>query len=488
MATSFQAAAAECPPLTSPGAAAPPSGRASTVGPLALAAILVAILLANYCLRHNLDRANRHVNSFLGVYYKDQLPEIYSLQWWQYLLPIKCLTGSWCSTSLLTVHGLELLLGSPHRVYYLANAVMLVTSFCLSWWAFRSLVFTVTLSLCLAFSTVNYHVYVVSGGVALPLIVSYLLFFLFCQYKLLEAGCRYAVWAPAGVIALLLLALSYESWLDCVAWMWLAYPVVIALLYRARDRRHLVATAVLVAVTLAAVGYVIAKRQLGHGQTAGSESDTVFNYGLGNAVLAVEDVVCHYFTLLYVTVSTYLPPEVCSYSVSSWALGPERIVALQHGYHDTHAHLVAYNHMFLWRFYAGVAVAVLGYWFWRRLGAAWRNPTRDSLALFLFLSMVMVSGPTHMLVKYRPMHSTPFLGYHSFFGVVGLSLLLAALADACRRHSRRPRVAWVVIAVLWANVVYCGLARPSLLSHMATQCGFPPYPDPLANLRALTGF
>src|SRR5262245_12116165 len=196
-------------------------------------AILPAILASNFLLRYYLDQASIHVNSFLSWRYAEQLPDIYAMSWWQFFLPMPSLTGAWSTTGLLTVHALEHILGNAPRVFYLANAVMVISGYVLSWHVFRSLVFTVTFSLCLAWSTFNHHVYLVFGPVAVPLVVTYLLFFLFCQYKLMQPDCDYGIWVPLGIVSMLIYALSYEAWLDCVAWMWLGYPFLMALAYRA---------------------------------------------------------------------------------------------------------------------------------------------------------------------------------------------------------------------------------------------------------------
>src|SRR5262249_25623763 len=150
-------------------------------------------------------------------------------------------------------------------------------------------------------------VYLISGSVALPFIVSYLLFFLFCQFKLMQPKCRYAIWGSLGLLSMVVYALSYEAWLDCVAWMWVAYPFLIALAYRADDRqRTKIGAMLLVGVTVGAICYVLIKTKLGYGQGAGSESDVVFNYGARRAIVGIEDVIVHWFTLVYIAISTYL--------------------------------------------------------------------------------------------------------------------------------------------------------------------------------------
>jgi len=469
-------------PRSTPAAGVP----ASRLGWAVHLGILLLIVGSNFVVRSLLDRAGTNVKSFLETNYPNALAEVYAQPWWAYFLPMKALTGAWQTTSLLLVHALEHVLSSPAEVFYFTNAVLVVTCYCLSWNVFRSMVFTVTFTLCFAWSTFNHHVYVISGSVALPLIVSYLLCFLFCQFKLMQPGCNYRVWAPAGLLSLVVYALAYESWLDCVAWMWLAYPVLIVLAYRAADYQRVKVAAAIVAVTTVAVlGYVVVKTQLGFGQQPGSESDVVMNYGLQHAVIALEDVIANWFTLVFIAITTYSPPILFNGSISSWRYGTEELIALQHGYHEQRAYLVGYSHLFLWRFYAGFAVAALLYGLWRTLGAAWREVSTTNVANSLFLLMTLMPGATHMLVKYRPMHSAPFLGYHSYFGIVGVTLLISYAMMWIHTNGRHRWLAWAVIVGVWVNVGYCALSRPSMLSHMAVESGFAPYPDAWKNLKEL---
>lgn len=447
-------------------------------------AIVLLILASNFFVRCYLDKADTHIKSFMETVYPNELAEIYALPWWAYFLPISAITGCWQTTSILLVHGLEHILGSPVRVFYFTNAVLVVTCYCLSWHVFRSLVFTITFTLGFAWSTFNHHVYVVSGSVALPLIVSYLLFFLFCQFKLMQPTCNYKVWAPLGLLAMAIYALAYEAWLDCVTCMWVAYPVLIALAYRAGDQRRVKAGVAIVAVTtVVALAYVFVKTQFGHGQQNGSESDVVMNYGMRRGIVAIEDVIVHWFTLVFIAITTYTPPFLFNGSMSSWRYGTDHLIALQHGYHDHKSHLVGYSHLFLWRFYAGFAAAGLVLGLWKAARASWRTPSTTSVAILLFLLMTLLPGTTHMLVKYRPMHSAPFLSYHSYFGIVGVTLLVSYLTMWVHNHVQRRWLAWAIVGLVWVNLGYCAVARPSMLSHMAVECGFTPYPDAWVNLK-----
>lgn len=464
--------------------ATPTETRRSLLGTAVLAGTLVLLLALNFGVRRYLDRCDQTVGSFLTIAYKDQLPTIYAKPWYRHFLPAPELTGSWSTTGLILVHGLEQFVRKPYHVFYFTNALMVSAAFLLSWAALRSYWFSTTFGLCLALSTHNHHVYCVPGTVIMPLIVTYLLCFLYCQYKLLQPGSRLVLWSSLSTLSLLVYALSYEGWLDGFVYLWLAYPLLIALLLKQGDRRRaLVAGASLGAVTLVAIAYVVVKTKLGHGQSDGTESDVVFNYHGADRLVAIEDVISHYFTIFYISFSNFFPPEFLVNSVSYWKLGPEHLIALQNGYHSTHTHLVPANHIFLWRYYAGFACAICGMLFYKTVRRAFAAPSVHNVACALFLLMVLVAGPTHILVKWRPMHAVPTLGYHAYFGVVGMALLISYGIHYAMQNFRRRWLAYGLTAVCWLLLGYGALARPAMLSNMNAVVGFTPYPDAMQNFR-----
>src|SRR5262249_55233530 len=145
----------------------------------------------------------------------------------------------------------------PARAYYLGNALLVTTAFVLSWAALRSYVFSTTLALCFALTTYNHHVYLQSGTIALLFVQTYLVFFLYSQYKLMQPDCNLKIWIPAFWISLICYALSYEGWLDCPAWMWVVYPFLILVAHRRGDvQRVRMGACILAAVTFVAVVYV----------------------------------------------------------------------------------------------------------------------------------------------------------------------------------------------------------------------------------------
>ena len=454
----------------------PPSRRTLWL----MVGVLLFFLIANFVLRAHLEQAKTFLWDYFSVAYADTLDKVYAKPWYRLLLPIEEWTGSWTSTSLALLPPLTKLTGSYPRVYLLLNALFVSTAFFTSWIAFRSRIFTITFTACAAFTTYNYHVYACTGSVNQYFIVSYLLWLLACQYRLFTTDGPKRGWWIGWSAAFVLFVLSYEGWLSYVVWTWLMAPFAIltARKYGRSDQARLAAT-LLVVVTLTAGAYVLVKRDYGYGQTSGSESDVVFNYD--DKMLAFEDIVSNFFTIFYTVVTNYTPPALVT-SNSLQTHTPAELIAAQNGYHTNQSHLVPYNHLFLWRFYAGVAATLfVGVLIWL-LRNTWQNPTRERFVILALMLMTLTGSPTHMLVKWRPMNVEPFISYHFFFGVIGLSLLLAygTYLAATRLTSRR--WAAVLIGLVWFDIGYCALARPALLNRMCSEVQMGTYPDPWKTL------
>jgi hypothetical protein len=98
--------------------------------------------------------------------------------------------------------------------------------------------------------------------------------------------------------------------------------------------------------------------------------------------------------------------------------------------------------------------------------------------------MILVAGPTHSMIKFRPMKSTPAMTYHVTVGILGASLLLSWLATTAWRHWRGGPQAVLLVVAMWAMIGYGALARPPYLSHLAAQAGLGEflYPNPMKTL------
>ncbi len=444
--------------------------------------VAILSLLALNCLwKFYVDHASRYIVSYVGVYHQPLLAILSRKRWWEYLLPMPELNGGvWATTGILTVYGLELLLGSAPRAYYLVTSLVIATAFFVSWRVYRSLLLSSLIGLSFALTTYDYVSYALSGGVITPLVVTFAMLFAYSQYRLFLGGGNGLKWG-FFFLALALYALSYEGWLDFVVGQWILYPVVVYAFYRQRDRgRAKMAVAILMATSLAAAAYVLVKVSTSYLtlHSPGLEADTVFNYRGRYLLIGVEDVIANVITLFFTAITTYLPPQVFNFSLSSWYFGDKQIVALQNGYHPTHTQLVAYSHLFLWRFYAGIAIALFGVIYVRVIRRLVENPTPSMLSIFTFMTASLIGSPTHAMVKMRPMHATPLLGYQVYLAVVGVTFLMCYGVHYLNSTMQSRRWLPLIVALFCLNLFFCALARPSLLSHMSVLSGLGPYPVP----------
>src|SRR5215813_10976695 len=114
---------------------------------------------------------------------------------------------------------------------------------------------------------------------------------------------------------------------------------------------------------------------------------------------------------------------------SSWQYGPDEIVALQEGYHPQAAHLTHYNHLFFWRYYAGFALALFFIAYWKVVRAFVERSDIQYLVLFVLMTGTLIGSPTHLIIKWRPMHAAPLLGYQVYLSVISWTLLVCYVGN-----------------------------------------------------------
>ncbi len=445
---------------------------------------LMVLLLGNFVLRAVLEDSAHNLIYYFKIAYADTLSNVYSRPWYQLLLPIKEWTGSWTSTSLVLLPPLTNFLGSYSTLYILLNLVFVSVAVLTSWFAFRSLIFSLTMGLCAAFTTYNYHVYSCSGSVNQYLIVSYLLMVLLGHYKLLTTRDKRNWWRGFWGVSLLLYVLSYEGWLDYVVYLWLTIPFFLFVTRKHGDTRqfnHLVK--ILSIVTVTALIYVVLKVKLGYGQSAGSESDTIFNYKY--PIVGLEDLIGNVITIFYTIITVFIPGELIS-SNSLRFIGDKKLIAMQNGYHADKSFLVPMHHLFLWRFYAGFALAVFLYWLSKLGRSILQKPVFQNIVPFCFMMMIITGAPMHAIVKWRPMHALPYMGYHFYFGVIGVMLLMAYCCHWLYANRSKHRWAWGLICLIWVDVLLCAFLKPPYLSFAVKYLGVGAYaPRPLKVLLKL---
>lgn len=420
--------------------------------------------------------------SFLEYFYKPQIPIIFGqLPWWRLFLPLRELTGSWCTSTLILIYYLERLL-TPAGTWELLNAVAIVTAFWTSWAVYRSAVFSLTLAICIGFGTQFYHAYPLTGGISSYALVTYHMLLLFTVVQVVRNVQPGWVWRSAFALSLALNVVAYEGWLDLLVLAWVVCPFVFVMLQRqARRAEAWRAVRVVLGMTFVGILYIVVKVKLGYGQAEGTESDVIFNYT--SLWPVVDDLVGNVFTHTFLSVSNFLPPFLVGAS-SFYRLGADPLLAAQHRYHEAFSYLVVMNQVFFWRYYAGIVFAAVVLALYVASVRGWKRPSAWSMAAGVFLIMLLVAAPTHTVIKYRPMNSEPAMTYHVTVGVLGMSLLLAWLLTTAWREMSNRTLASAAVGLGWALILSSAFTRPPYLAHMAAQSGLGTslYPNPLQAL------
>lgn len=409
---------------------------------------------------------------------------------WRLLLPLDIGDGysRWSTTGLSVVALLQTVV-STSTIFLVFNVALIVGSFYLAWRCTGSRPFSYALAACSAVTTQYHWTYMNAGVLPLYLMSLYLLWQLAAYVWLVWKGAPGAPRHPRAVFvtSLVVLALSWEQWLD----YWLFGLCVSGLLFLVAPRqpriqlRELRWSTLVLAIT--GVFYIAVKLATAteHG-TPGKESELVLGYllrdGIGvrqGAILAAEDMISNFFTYSYFALTNFLPPALLP-GQSLNNLSIDALVATQRGYHPQMAHLVGYHHVFLWYLFAGALTTLLGVltaWAVRR---ALREGDGRALLLAAGGLLVLVGSATHILIKYRPYLSEPFLQYKAGVAITGASVLFAFLfALAWQRRGRLGRRALAIggsVILLWG-----AFTRPTSLSGMSSrlQMGNLPSPDPV---------
>jgi hypothetical protein len=388
----------------------------------------------------------------------------------------------WAPAMLLPQHGLYQVM-SPLAVYLLLSSLLVVTSFVTSWLVFRSLVFSGTLAFALAFGTHFAYGMAMGFVFGLYLLLSYVCLNLMFAARLTMAPSLRPGLVAAFALSLVVVALSVEWWLNYAAvllvgsgffWLWAK---------RHGLRRHAAAPAVVFVVAAAVLlGYLSVRLPLASEYVApGGEEELISTYN--NSILAAEDLFANFFTLTYMSIANYLP---IFGSISQTYIGDAEILAEQHGYHSAMSHLVVTHHVFLWRFYAGAAVAFFVTFGIGRIRRAFRAPNLTDAVLAALFVAVLVGCGTHLVIKYRPYMSVPALTYKPTVSIFFVTVLIAYLAVVTRDWFRRMAAYRTALGALWLVILIGAFTRPAALNEMLRHVGVGSYGDPLRQLLELT--
>ncbi|MCE5252278.1 hypothetical protein LLG96_18920 [bacterium] len=421
--------------------------------------------------------------NYMNYFYKNEFAQVLATyQWWKYFLPFKELTGSWTTTTLILTHFLTFIL-STETIWFIYNALVIIASFFVSWWVFRSRVFSYTLAICMGFGTQLYLSYLVTGTMTLYLLLIYYMFLLFSGYKVLLSEKHRILWKFLFLLSLLITALAYEGWLDFLVFICIV-SVFLFVIFAQSGQSWRIPRVIFIFVssTITGILYVLIKtRYYQYGQAPGSEPDVVFNYPY--LMLATEDVISNVFFYLYLSLTNFLPPFMLS-SNSLYHFGAEKLIELQHGYHAPFTYLVPMHHLFIWRYYAGAFFVVFYYLLFKVIRKSFKTLSPHYIIITVFMLMIAVLSPTHIFIKFRPMNSVPYLSYKVLVGILGSALLISYLMMTARSRFRNTYNYIGFVVCCWGFILYSALIRPAFLSHLAIISGVSinPMPDPWKSL------
>jgi hypothetical protein len=398
------------------------------------------------------------------------------------LLPYQYDPGRWYwpTTVILFTYYAEVYLG-PVCSYLLFSTVFVLSSFSLGFLLTRSLLFASTVAFAFAFGTQNDFVFTLGNLTAFYLVQTYVA--VNFSIGLLILSGRWSGWlaGSAFILSLLVVALSSEIWINYATGCILAILFVIAWSIHHRETNVLRRAAFLLFVMVFILGeYLIIRMQFVSQYLApGAEEELLVTYRHG--FLMIDDFIANLFTYLYMTLSNYLP-SVISGSNSLTYLGSDVIIAGQTGYDAGHSNFVVMSHFFLWRFYAGVTVAVFfgaaGWVFVR----SWRTSHLPP-AIVAGLSLMILAGfATHLAIKMRPYTTTPSLSYKATMSIAAWTVMIAYLttqaAETIQSHWKRRSL----VASVWLCILAAALTRPHMKAMSMFQMQMFVLGDPLGHI------
>lgn len=461
--------------FAAPGTWHPRTGSAWTLGEVPIGRNEIILVLAMACVAKiililGFENAFAITDHFTAY----KVPaSFYEQSWWQYLLPQKDVYGTWTPT---TVVGAALLQQYVHPAIVLAfsHCVLIIVGFYVALNITNSVVFATTAALLFITVPFNYHVHVVHGTTAQGLLLSYFLLTVHASLLLLDRA-NFGRWCYLTISAFLFV-FGYETWLDTFIVLSLLTPLIFFILKK--NNRIELAFRVLkmwLIVTAIALTYILVKIAVGFGSGVGTETDLLLFYPSIAAMF--DDFFVKVVSFCFTALSLVLPSSMTG-SQSLAFHGSDWILAQQHGYHGPMQFLTYMNHVFLWRIHAGayfVLLLGLGAWSAFRLyrgATGWHH-----WILLICVVMLLFGAATHSLVKYRPMHSMPYLGYQVWVNVLGAIGIICVAIDALIARIK-PARQQLVLVFCWSALVYTGFSVRAKLQLEAATMTMGDYPSP----------
>lgn len=418
-------------------------------------------------------------------------PEIYnsitkalSSGWYRLLLPFEYEVGRfyWCPGIIFLVYWGERFFGgfANFAIFY---SIFLGTIYAYSLNLTKSTLFSVVTTFLFAFGTQLDYTFTYGNLIALYLVLTYVAIS-FCELiRYLNAPRDdWRAFSFYG-LATALAAVSNEMWLNYATGLFcaLVFGIVWAKRHNRPDlsRRCQIALATL--LTILAAYLVIRMRVASQYVQPGAEEELIVTYRHWS--LFVDDVITNFFTLLYMSLSNYLP-ALLSGSNSLSSLPPAEIIASQHGYHAQYENLVIMSHLYLWRFHAGVLVALF---FVALIWMARRSWLTDNIvpAIIVALALMVVGGfSTHLSIKMRPYNSTPSLPYKVIMSVSAWTVLISYVAWQIGELQAEWSRKWIAIGVCFV-ALSAAITRPGMHAAFLAQTGLAGYADPMPKVKRL---
>lgn len=404
--------------------------------------------------------------------------------WYRLLLPFEYEVGRfyWCPSIIFFVYWGEKFFGGAAN-FAIFYSIFLATVYLYSFNLTKSTLFSVITTFLFAFGTQLDYTFTYGNLIALYIVLTYAVIS-FCELVryLNSPRDNWRAFSFYG-LATALVAVSNEMWLNYATGLFcaLVFGIVWARRHDRADlsRRCQIALATLLAILAAYL--VIRMRVASQYVQPGAEEELVVTYRHWS--LFVDDVITNFFTLLYMSLSNYLPAFL-SGSNSLNSLQPAEIIASQHGYHAQYENLVVMSHLYLWRFHAGVLVAlffVALVWMAHR---SWR--TEDIVpAIIVALALMVVGGfSTHLSIKMRPYNSTPSLPYKVIMSVSAWTVLIGYVAWQVAELKAEWTRKWIAIGICFV-AFSAAITRPGMHAAFLAQTGLAGYADPMPKLKRL---
>jgi hypothetical protein len=448
----------------------------------ALICVFILILYASFTILFLPNSLSSHKFLATNEQFFNTTAQFLATDWRKFLLPQEYVSGEilWLTTSLLPIYFADKYFGSLVQ-FLLFSCLFLSVVFIFSWLCTRSLSFTSTITFMFAFGTQLEYAYTY-GDLTIIYVLQIYIAVNFAVAVLLVSGhvTRWR-WLIAFISSLCLVALATEWWINYATAIIAASGFGIIWSLRHQNIEIRVASTWIFLLTSTVLGLYLTVRLQTPAQFVkhGGEEELLLTYR--NYTLMFEDFITNFFTLLYMTLTNYLPSFVTS-SNSLTYVGKATIIAEQYGYDATHQQLVLMSHLFLWRFYAGVAGTIfVGCTVWA-VYRAWLSSSMVAAIVVALALMVISSFPTHMMIKMRPYNSVPALTYKVTISVAAFTLLVGYLTMIVGRCLQSRRAYFVIFASVWGSVSIAALTRPGMQARLLNEVGLIGLRDPLGQI------